>query len=154
MKLNKKNKGLVVDVLLAISAIQSLSSRVWREVQKKSGIPALEDLSLDNYSESLDIVYILMVGYKEKTVYEAFECPFFAHIKSGKPIAWYGSRSEDKSFLESPNKKFVSFIPDAINNVITSDRGLSAEQRYSLLVKMFSDLIRLDKKRKAPSEKI
>lgn len=149
MKLNRKNKGKVIDVLLAINAIQAISMRVWRGAQKGSEPVQVEDIWLDNYAGSLDIVYLLMVGEKEKPAYESFECPAFAHHNSGKPIAWYRGRFSDnnKIFLDSPNKKFCSYIPDAINNVVMHS-DLSAEEKYKLLVKMFSDLIRLSKKQK------
>jgi len=148
MKLNK-DKDKIKKVIKQINKLANIDSVLWDLVDPN--IDDMDSAYYMDYYNTLDAVYLTMIGQRCQEIYDSFNSPVYPVESAKKPIAWYRTRFNDRNeggcILEliSGSEIFTGYIPDNIDNIILSNK-YTVDRKIELLTLMFKDLIKLDKK--------
>jgi len=147
VKLNK-DKGKIKKVISQINKLAKIDNALWDLIEPN--IDNMDSAYYMDYYNTLDAVYLTMIGMRYQETYDIFSSPTYPVEKAKRPIAWYKTRFNYKNeggyipALISGKETFTGFIPDKIDDVILSNK-YTIDRKIELLTLMFKDLIKLDR---------
>ena len=147
MKLIKGTKKKTIKALNHINTLIEIDFQMYKDLSPQQFGENGGWWFLDYYN-TLDIVYLLMVGQKHRAVYDHFQSPPNIGQKPQRPVAWYRTEFNftGERYLTDGPEGYRGYICDRIDDLIHHNRNLDGKQKYDLLYRMFSDLIKIDKK--------
>lgn len=87
-------------------------------------------------------IYKSYTGQEHSYIYNLFTTPGGKMLGETKTVAWYQTNYDIPGmYNDSPDVDYTGFIPDAINHVIFSDKGIM--DKVKTLNLMFVDLLSL-----------
>ena len=152
MKINKENKKRTLIALKGLTRILQVDYVMHKQINPDEFANKRDCWWFADFHNTLDIIYLLMVGEKETDIYDKFQSPANIGQEPKKPVGWYKTQyNQGENYLEGP-EEYQGFICDRINDTIL-DRKLDALYKYNLLHRFFSDLIKIEKKFKKRNKK-
>ena len=146
LQIKKHNKAKVIDLLRQTNKIVKISEQINNTTEPEQYDDSRAWWFLD-YNDIQDIISFEIIGMKHMDLYHMFKGCLYD--PEDKPVAWYKSEFSYKGdgSIKGPSG-FSTYIPDCISDLLLyyKHSTISAPKKYDLLIRMYKDLVKLQRK--------